>query len=38
MAQWAEELNISYDALKKRISYGWSVEQALTTPIRKRKS
>ena len=37
MTQWAEELNISYDALKKRISYGWNVERALTTPIRKRK-
>ena len=32
MKQWADELNISYQALAKRINkLGWSIEKALTT-------
>lgn len=30
--QWAEELNMSWGALKLRLDYGWSVEEALTLP------
>ena len=37
LTQWADEVNISRTALRHRISSGWSVEQALTTPARKRK-
>ena len=37
LAEWAKELNISYTALKQRINkLGWSIEQALTTPVRKK--
>jgi len=37
MAEWAEELNISYHALKHRISrYHWPIERALTESIRGR--
>lgn len=35
MAEWARLLNISYTALLQRIhKLGWSVEKALTTPVR----
>lgn len=34
IAQWAEELGISKSALYQRISAGWSVDRALTEPIR----
>lgn len=37
LAQWAEELNINYSTLHSRIYTGWSVEKALTQPV-KRKS
>jgi len=38
MAEWAEELNISYDALKHRINkLHWPIERALTEPIRGHK-
>lgn len=37
LAEWAKELNISYTALKQRINkLGWSIERALTTPVRKK--
>ena len=32
IAQWAEEVGIMYDTLSRRLSHGWSVEEALTTP------
>ncbi len=32
---WAKELNMSYQALKQRIHYGWSDERILSQPIRK---
>lgn len=34
IAAWAEELGIQTDTLKRRIYVGWSVERALTTPVR----
>lgn len=35
---WAEEFGINYDILYARIfRYGWSIEKALTTPVRKRR-
>jgi len=38
MAEWAEELNIPYHALKHRIGrYHWSIERALTEPARRPK-
>ena len=36
MKQWADELNINYRTLKSRLNIlGWSVENALNTPIAK---
>lgn len=38
MVEWADELNIPYYTLKHRIStYHWSIERALTEPIRGRR-
>jgi len=38
MAEWAEELSISYYALKHRINdLHWPIERALTEPVRRRK-
>lgn len=35
---WSAEYNISYSALRDRIMrYGWDIEKALTTPVRKNK-
>lgn len=33
MAEWVEATGISRSALKTRLALGWSVEQALTTPV-----
>jgi hypothetical protein len=36
LAQWADELRIKRVTLQARITrYGWSVERALTTPVRR---
>lgn len=36
MAEWSKILEISYGALQQRLGkLGWSVEKALTTPVRK---
>lgn len=32
--KWAEEYGISYGALKTRLKYGWSFEDALNTPVK----
>ena len=32
LAAWADELSIPYKTLHARLSHGWSVEKALTTP------
>jgi hypothetical protein len=34
--EWSEKTQISYRALLQRFSDGWSVERALTTPVRDR--
>ncbi len=34
VAEWAEKIGIPGDTLKMRIRNGWSVERALTTPVR----
>ena len=33
LAAWAEELSINYMTLLGRLKFGWSVEQAITTPV-----
>jgi len=36
LVEWSKEYNINYHALWKRIyKYHWSIEEALTTPVRK---
>lgn len=35
ISQWAKKLNISYHTLFLRLKNGWSIEKALTTPIKK---
>jgi hypothetical protein len=38
VVEWAKEYNIPYRTLWSRLyKYGWSMEKALTTPVRKRK-
>ena len=37
VSQWARELNMVDGTLRTRLNLGWSVEKALTTPIRKHK-
>lgn len=32
---WAEEIDLSYDALRSRLRRGWSIERALTTPPKR---
>ena len=39
LSAWAEELGLSYPALKQRLNnLGWTVEKAFNTPVRKRKN
>ncbi len=36
LADWAEQMNMPYTTLYGRVhNYGWSIQKALTTPIRK---
>ena len=35
--QWARELGIHHNTLRKRINSGWNIEQALAEPIRPRE-
>lgn len=37
-AEWAREKNLNYKTLNWRLSHGWSIEKALTTPIRKKRN
>jgi hypothetical protein len=37
LAEWAEKLGISEDVIGSRISNGWTVERALSTPVKKKK-
>lgn len=36
MRDWATEIGISPNALAQRLYLGWSIERALTTPLKKR--
>lgn len=36
VAEWCEDLGLSYPVIKARIIKGWSTERALTTPVRDR--
>lgn len=36
--EWAEELGIPVETIRSRIKLGWTVEDALTKPVDKRKS
>ncbi len=36
IAQWAKKLNIKYATIRYRIENGWTVEKALTIPVRPR--
>lgn len=37
ITEWAELLGIKKTTIKERLKCGWTDEQALTTPVRKRK-
>lgn len=37
MAQWADEIEISSNTICMRLRSGWSVEKALTTPVKTTK-
>lgn len=34
ISEWADHMGIAQDTLKRRIYKGWSIERALTTPVR----
>ncbi len=36
ISQWAEYVGLTYSCLKTRLYNGWSIEKALTTPVKKR--
>ena len=36
LKSWAERLGLNHKTISKRLDYGWSVEKALSTPIRAR--
>jgi hypothetical protein len=38
LAGWAEEVNLSWHTLAKRLRSGWSPERAVTEPLRSYKS
>jgi len=38
VAEWAEHLGVSENAIRKRLLLGWSDEKTLTTPVRYRRS
>lgn len=35
LVEWGKRLGIRYHTLRKRISYGWSIEKTLTEPLRE---
>ncbi len=37
VSEWAAILNISHSTIRRRLHLGWSVERALTTPVRPRR-
>ena len=38
MSQWAEEKGIPYDTLRMRLIKGWTIDDALTRPVRIKRS
>ena len=36
LKEWAIQYKISYNVLRRRIDHGWSVERALTEPVKKK--
>jgi hypothetical protein len=38
VAQWSREIGIPYDVIHHRLRSGWSVDAALTRPVRQRSS
>lgn len=34
LGEYCRQNNLNYNAIKKRLSIGWSMERALTTPVR----
>lgn len=38
VAEWADQLGVKYDLIRNRVDrYGWSIERALTTPVKSFK-
>ena len=35
LVDWCKEYKINYDVVSKRLMYGWSVEDALTKPVKQ---
>lgn len=35
LTQWCRQLNLSYEMVRGRIRRGWTIEKALTTPVKK---
>ena len=35
LREWCEEKDLNYSVVLHRISKGWSIEEAMTTPIKK---
>ncbi len=38
LRDWANELNMDYKMLQRRLAHGWSVEKTFTTPLQERYS
>lgn len=38
VAEWSEERHIPFDTITRRLKLGWSVEDALTKPVKKQKN
>lgn len=38
VVEWAEFLGIAPHVISLRLRYGWDIQKALTTPVRKRRS
>lgn len=36
LTEWAKRVNIDYNVLRLRLQRGWSIENTLTTPVRKK--
>jgi hypothetical protein len=37
LSEWATEIDVPYDTIKRRLNSGWSVERAFTEPVRNHK-